>query len=235
MANRRLPRQAPSQFAAAIAATNAQPRFIQVERHAAPANGMPLADPLAFGLVVGAWSGAIMFGVGRLAEYVNQASATTLPGSLAIIATGAAAIWGTTWRTRLLYLLASSMDIETAEYTPPAEDKPARRHFNVDRRTVHVLSQAEEDWRDRLAWLAEEMPRRGDAFLNRDWVPLEKGFSRNEWDRLRAELVGRGWLDDSTSRLTSEGGRVMAHWRERPTSATVTDVARAMAGQPPPP
>ena len=225
----RPPRQAPSQFAAAIAATSAQPRFIQVERHAAPANGMPLADPLTFGVAIGAWSGAVMFGVGRLAEYVNQASATTLPGSLAIIAAGAAAIWGTTWRTRLLYLLASSVDIETAEYTPAADDKPAGRVFNVDRKTVHVLSRAEDEWRERLVWLAEELPGRGDAFTNALWVPRTNGFSRNEWERLRAELVRRGWLDDSTSRLTAPGRAVMADWRDNPHGATVTDVARAMA------
>ena len=230
MANQRLPRPAPSQFAAAIAATSAQPRFIQVERHAAPANGMPLADPLTFGLAIGAWSGAVMFGVGRLAEYVNQASATTLPGSLAIIAAGAAAIWGTTWRTRLLYLLASRMDIGTAEYTPPADDKPAAaRVFNVDRRTVFVLTPEQEAWRLKLADMAELMPARGNAFLVRDWTPSANGFSRPDWDRLRAELVTRNWLDDSTSRLTAPGRAVMADWRDNPHGATVTDVARAMA------
>ena len=171
-----------------------------------------------------------MFGVGRLAEYVNQASATTLPGSLAIIAAGAAAIWGTTWRTRLLYLLASRMDIGTAEYTPPADDKPAAaRVFNVDRRTVFVLTPEQEAWRLKLADMAELMPARGNAFLVRDWTPSANGFSRPEWDRLRAELVTRNWLDDSTSRLTAPGRAVMADWRDNPHGATVTDVARAMA------
>ena len=220
-----------SQFAAAIAATGGTPRMVQIEHHAQVYNGLPLLDPVAFGAVMAGWGGAVMYGVARLAEQQAGAMGSGLPGSVAIIAAGAVALAATAWRTNLHADLARRVDVETAEFAPPEPDKPAAagRHFHVDRRVVRVLSDAEEAWRDRLAWMANEMPGRGDAFLVRNWTPSEKGFSRNEWDRLRAELVARGWLDSTTSHLTSPGRAVVGDWLDNPFGATITDVARAMA------
>lgn len=234
LAQRSFDRANKSQFAAAIAATGGTPRVVQIEHHEQVYNGLPLLDPLVFGGVMGLAMGVAAFSGARMAEVAAGAVGSGLPGSVASMAFGCMALAATVWRTKLLVSLAQRVAVETATFEPAADDKPARRHFNVDRRTVHVLSDAEETWRDRLAWLAEEIPGRGDAFTVRDWTPAENGFSRNEWDRLRAELVARGWLDN-TSRLTSPGRAVMRDWRDNPLGATVTAVARAMAGQPPPP
>ena len=216
-------------IAAAIEASGGTPRLLQIEHHAQVYNGLPLLDPVAFGAVMAGWGGAVMFGVARLAEQQAGAAGSGLPGSIAIMAGGAVALVATVWRTNLLADLARRVDVETAEFAPPADDKPAGRVFNVNRRTVFVLTPEQEAWRLKLADMAELMPARGNAFLVRDWTPSANGFSRPDWDRLRAELVTRNWLDNSTSRLTAPGRAVMTDWRDNPHGATVTDVARAMA------